>query len=218
MLKLFGVDQLFDEGDFLRLAVRLAADLAFVALLVGVYHRRHRNRDHVFTFVTINLVTFLFCFMLRKVEIELGFALGLFAVFGILRYRTEPVSTRDLTYLFLAIGMAILNAVGINKKTSLAESVLADLAIVGVAWLFEVMPLSNRGGSRPVLYDQIALLAPGREPELHADLAARTGMQVEEVRVERLDLLRDAAEIWVRFGDPVVAPKAAPVPLDAPQP
>ncbi|HSN91549.1 MAG TPA: DUF4956 domain-containing protein [Anaeromyxobacteraceae bacterium] len=212
MAELLGADRLLDAGDFLKLAFRLALDLAVVGLLVfGVYLRRGRNRDQVFTLVGINLVTFLFCFTLRNVNVELGFALGLFAVFGVLRYRTEPVSVRDLTYLFLAIGLAILNSVGLNKRTSLAESLLADAAIVGVAAFLERTSLAGRGGVRAVLYDQIALLAPGRERELHADLAARTGLGVESVRVERLDLLRDAAEIVVHFVEPSAAePARAP--------
>ncbi len=200
MAELFGADRLLDGGDFLKLVSRLALDLMVVAVLVrGAFLRRGGDRERVFTLVSINVVTFLFCFTLRNVNIELGFALGLFAVFGILRYRTEPVSARDLTYLFLAIGLAILNSVGFNKRTSLAESVLADAAVVGIAALLEAFPLGSMGGSRPILYDQVALLAPGRERELHADLAARTGLTIRSVRVERLDLLRDAAEIVVHY-------------------
>ena len=202
MAELFGADQLLDTADFLKLLARLGVDLGVVGLLVfGVYLGRDRNRDHAFTLVAINVVTFMFCFMLRNVNIELGFALGLFAVFGILRYRTEPIGTRDLTYLFLAIGLAILNAVGFNKRTSLAESLLADSVVVAVAALLEAIPHTAHGGSRSILYDQIALLAPGRERDLHADLAVRTGLGVRSVRVERLDLLRDAAEITVRFDE-----------------
>lgn len=205
----FGAERLLEAGAVLRLLARLALDLAVVGLLAfGVYFRRHRNRDQVFTLVSINAVTFLFCFTLRDVNIELGFALGLFAVFGILRYRTEPVSTRDLTYLFLAIGVAILNSVGINAHTSLAEALVADGAILGVAALLEAIPLGARGGARAVLYDRIALLAPGRERELHDDLGVRTGLGVRSVRVERLDLLRDAAEITVHFEDGPATPRA----------
>lgn len=178
-------------------------------LAAGVRRSRDRNRDHAFTLVAIDVVTFMFCFMLRNVNIELGFALGLFAVLGILRYRTEPVGARDLTYLFLAIGLAILNAVGFNKRTSLVESLLADGVVVAVAALLERIPATAHGATRSILYDQVALLAPGREGDLHADLAARTGLAVRNVRVERLDLLRDAAEITVRFD----APCAAEVPL-----
>jgi hypothetical protein len=215
MAELFGADRLLDTSDFLKLVSRLALDLTVVGLLVlGAYLRRRRetDRDRVFTLVAINVVTFLFCFTLRNVNIELGFALGLFAVFGILRYRTEPVSTRDLTYLFLSIGLAILNSVGFNKRTSLAESLLADAAVVGVAALLEAFPLGGHGGSRSILYDQIALLAPGRERELHADLATRTGLGVRSVQVERLDLLRDAAEITIRFDDPPPAVYAGDAP------
>ncbi len=211
MAELLGAGTLLDVGELVRLLLRLALDLAVVGLLVGAAFRRGArgaDADRVFTLVSINVVTFLFCFTLRNVTIELGFALGLFAVFGVLRYRTEAVSLRDVTYLFLAIGLAILNAVGFNGRTSVAESLLADAAVVGLAILLESAPLGGRGGSRSVLYDQVALLAPGREPELHADLAARTGLCIRSVRVERLDLLRDAAEITIRYDEPRRAPEA----------
>ena len=101
----------------IELVARLALDAGSLGVLLYVYHRRHRNRDGVFTGALFNIVTFLLCFVLRQVPIELGFALGLFAVFGILRYRTEPIRPRELTYYFVVIGLAVLNGVPGNGVT-----------------------------------------------------------------------------------------------------
>jgi hypothetical protein len=127
---------------------------------------------------------------------ELGFALGLFAVFGMLRYRTEEIRMRDLTYLFIVIGLGILNGVA-NKKISLAELLAVNGVIVMATALLELYPRGRTERSTPFVYDNLALLRPGREAELLADLRARTGLEVVRVEVQRVDLLRDAAELVV---------------------
>src|SRR5688500_5835829 len=121
MLELLGFDALIDLGDLLKLVVRFGINLAFVAVVVrGVYLRFHQRVDFAFSCVLLNVMTFAVCMLLRKVPVELGFALGLFGVFGILRYRTDAIGTRDLTYLFVSVGLGMLNAVA-NKKVSVAE-------------------------------------------------------------------------------------------------
>jgi Domain of unknown function (DUF4956) len=184
--------------ETLLLLARLAMDLMFVSLLIlGVYYRRHRRSDYVFSCIVINLVTFLLCFITQRSNVQLGFALGLFAVFGILRYRTESLPVRDLTYLFAAIGLAIFNGMpGASEPVS--QLLLVDLILVAVVALLEFSPWAGRE-NRALLYDNIALLAPGRESELHADLAGRTGLRVVRVRVDRLDLLRESAELTIYY-------------------
>jgi hypothetical protein len=164
--------------------------------MLGVYYRRHKNREMLFSCLIINIITFLICFVMRKVDVDLGFALGLFAVFGILRYRTEAVGIRDLTYLFAAIGLGIMNATA-NKKVSVAEVLLLDVVVILVAAVFE--RVASGSGQRSVLYDNVRLLAPGKEAELREDLGKRTGLVVKDVHVARLDLLRDAAELLVTY-------------------
>ena len=133
--ELLGTKMLIDTPDFLKLATRLTLNLFFVTIVIRfVYYRLYKNREYLFTYYLFNVITFCLCLLLRKVPIELGFALGLFAVFGILRYRTEPIRIRDLTYLFIAIGLAILNAVA-NKKVSFAELLLVNSVIVGMTVL-----------------------------------------------------------------------------------
>ena len=188
----------FPATETQLLLVRLALDLGFVCLLIlGVYYRRHRRSDYVFSCIVINLVTFLLCFITQRSNVQLGFALGLFAVFGILRYRTESLPVRDLTYLFAAIGLAIFNGMpGATEPVS--QLLLVDLILVAVVALLEFSPWAGRE-NRALLYDNIALLAPGRETELHADLASRTGLRVVRVRVDRLDLLRESAELTIYY-------------------
>lgn len=199
MTDLFGTETLLDVGDFLKLLSRLGLDLGFVSIVIlVVYYRLYRNRDFVFTYYVFNIITFSLCVLLRKVPMELGFALGLFAVFGILRYRTEEIRMRDLTYLFIVIAVGILNAVA-NKKISLAELVMVNAVIAGVAIVIELNPRGRRHGSTPMFYDTLELLQPGRESELHADLARRTGLEILRVQLHRIDMLRDAAEITVHY-------------------
>ena len=199
MTALFGTEDLIDPDDLLKLVSRLGLDLAVMSIIViAVYHRLYRNREFVFAFYVFNVITFSMCVLLRKVPMELGMALGLFGVFGILRYRTEPIRTRDLTYMFIVIGVAILNAVA-NKKISLAELLTVDGVIVAVVLVIELQPNGRRQSETPMVYDCLELLQPGRQGELHADLARRTGLDVTSVQLHRIDLLRDAAEITVCY-------------------
>ena len=199
MTDIFGTEALFDAADFLKLLTRLVFDLGFASVVILlVYYRRYRNREFVFTYFVFNIITFSLCVLLRKVPMELGFALGLFAVFGILRYRTEEIRMRDLTYLFIVIGLGILNAVA-NKKISLAELVAVNTVIAGVAVVIELHPAARHQGSTPMLYDSLELLQPGRDAELIADLTRRTGLEILRVQLHRIDMLRDAAEITVFY-------------------
>lgn len=197
LLEAFGANRFFDAEDFTKLLFRLLVDLAAAWIVIRViYVRLYRWNEHVFTYFAFNLVTFSLCFLLRKVPIELGFALGLFAVFGILRYRTEPIRIRDLTYLFVVIGLAILNAVA-NKKVSVVELLSINAIIILTTYLIEYRGRGNSREFRSVVYDDLELIQPGRENDLFADLYARTGLRVVRYDVESVDLLRDVARLRV---------------------
>ena len=146
MLDLIGAQALLDPKDFLKLAIRLLFDLSVATILIrAIYYRVHRRRDMVFVYYLFNIITFCLCHLLRKVPIELGFALGLFAVFDP-SLPNGADSTRDLTYLFVIIGIGILNAVA-NKKVSVAELCLVNFTILGATWYLENIAL---GGGRTV--------------------------------------------------------------------
>jgi len=193
----FGASQWIDAGDYTRLLVRLALNAAACWIVIRyIYIRLYRWNEYVFTYVAFSLITFSLCFLLRRVPIELGFALGLFAVFGILRYRTEPIRIRDLTYLFVVIGLAILNAVA-NELVSVAELVTINGAIVASTWAVEYAVRGRIREFRSVTYDNLELLRPGQEVALYADLLERTGLRVVDHDVVSVDLLRDVAKLRV---------------------
>lgn len=199
MNEYLGTENFFVATDFVTLAFRLGTNLAFASIVIlAVYYRLYKNREFVFTYYVFNLMTFSMCVLLRKVPMELGFALGLFAVFGILRYRTEEIRMRDLTYLFIMIGLGILNGVA-NHKVSTAELLLVNGTIIGITALLEITAAARDHGSTPMLFDNLALLRPGQRAELHKELTARTGLDIIRVQVHRIDLLRDAAEITVFY-------------------
>ncbi|MCB9652470.1 MAG: DUF4956 domain-containing protein [Deltaproteobacteria bacterium] len=215
MSELLGLGVFIDAPDLLKLLSRLALDLGVTAILVlAVYRRLYKSQEFVFTYFTFNVITFSMCLLLSKVPMELGFALGLFAVFGILRYRTEAIRMRDLTYMFIVIGVAIINAVA-NREVSLVELMVVNGLILGITWAVEMNPRARRQASTPLLYDDLSLLRPERLADLHADITRRTGLDVVKVEIHRIDLLRDSAELTVYHQaplatQPATAPEVAP--------
>jgi hypothetical protein len=201
-MELLGLGELVNARDFATLGIRLAINLAFAAVVIRlVYYRLYRNREYVFTYFLFNIITFSLSYLMRRVPIELGFALGLFAIFGILRYRTEPIRIRDLTYLFIVIGLGILNAVS-NTAVSVVELLFVNSAIVALAAFLELTPSNRSQRSQPILYDNLALLRPENREELLTDLSERTGLNVVRVDVQKIDMLRDAADITIYYLDP----------------
>jgi hypothetical protein len=193
----FGVNVLVDWLGLARLVTRLAFDLGVTTLVIHqVYDRLYRNREYVFTYYLFNMITFLLCSILKQAPVESGVALALFGVFGILRYRTDQIRMRDLTYLFIVIGIGVLNGIA-DRTVSAAEVVLFNGAIVGLTALLELGRSRHPERSIALLYDRLEMLGAGREVELHADIRARTGLDVLRVEIQEVDLLRDAAQISV---------------------
>jgi hypothetical protein len=194
---LFGSDSLVNGPELVRLLTRLLLDLACASVAIRlVYYRLYRNRDYVFTYYLFNLITFCLCFVLRKVSTHIGLALALFGVFGILRYRTEQIRIRDLTYLFIVIGIGVLNAFG-DTNVSLAELLTVNAVILGLTALLELRGARAQEQTTVMHYDQLDLLRPGNESRLVDDIVERTGLAVIRIEVLRFDLLRDAAEISI---------------------
>ena len=199
MTELFGASELFDGKELSRLISWLAINLVFATLVIqGVYYRLYRNHEYVFAYYIFNIITFCVAHMLSRVPIELGFALGLFAVFSILRYRTEPILMRNLTYLFVVIGIGILNALA-HHRVSVAELLAVNAVIVGMTALLELRAGNRSERTTTAIYDNLELLRPGAEAELCADVSRRTGLDVTRVDVRRIDMLRDSAEIVISY-------------------
>lgn len=196
--KYLGMDAFLDGSDTVRLVMRLCLMLLFVGLVIRSYVRRYHSNELAFTYWAFATVTFCIAFLLRKVPMELGFALGLFAVFGVLRYRTESIAIKDLTYLFIVIGLALVNALA-NKKISLLELLIVNVVVTGGVWILESRPMVRRETSLLIVYDKIPLLAPSRRAELLKDLAARTGIPIHRMDIQEVNLLRDTVNIIVHF-------------------
>ena len=128
-LKFFGV-KLMDVKDFSKLLVRFLLNLFFVVLLVrGVYYPAQRRKDFLFSYISLGMIIFLLCYVLVDVDMDTGFALGLFAIFGIIRYRTDAIPIKEMTYLFIAIGLSVLNALS-GSKVSYAELGFANMVVI----------------------------------------------------------------------------------------
>ncbi|MEY3399280.1 MAG: hypothetical protein RL220_1874 [Bacteroidota bacterium] len=185
--------------DFLGLIIRLAIHMAFILVLVRmIYYPIARRKDFLFTYILISLSVFMLCFLLSNVKLELGFALGLFAIFGIIRYRTDAIPIKEMTYLFIVIGISVMNAL-INKKVSLIELGFANFAILAVTYALEKVWLLRHESQKIVLYDNINLIQHGKRDELLLDLEHRTGIKINRLEIGKIDFLRDVVMIKVYF-------------------
>ena len=197
-MELFGID-LYDSKDLVKLLFKFSIDLLFLFIIVRViYYRVKEEKDYVFTFFMFNILTFFICFLLRKVPMEMGFALGLFAVFGILRYRTEAIPIRQMTYLFIVIGLSMINSLA-NKSISWLEILLANAIITIITYLIDRVWFSTIELTKTILYEKIELIKPENEQELIEDLKQRTGLKIVAVKVDKVDFLRDTAQIKIYY-------------------
>lgn len=177
--------------------IRLSIDLFSVIILVRfIYFPIYRSRENVFTFFIFNLVIFLITYLLNKVEMSMGAAFGLFAVFSMLRYRTEDISIKDMTYMFLVIAMGLINAV---SKGNWDELSLLMAIIIMVTYLLESNILIKKEVSKIVMYENIELIKPENKQLLIEDLEKRMGVKINQVTIGKIDFLRDAAQIHVFY-------------------
>lgn len=187
-----------------KLGLRFLVDIASVFVLIRfVYFPIYKHRELFFTYFIFNIVIFLICFLLNKVDLSMGAAFGLFAVFSMLRYRTEDISMKDMTYLFLVIAMGLISAV---TKIKGAEDTVESLFVVAinatiilVAYLLESTALMKKEGAKVIVYENITLIHAGKEVELIEDIRQRTGINVHRLTIQKIDFLRDSAQIKIFY-------------------
>ena len=162
------------------------------------YYPKSRRNDYYFTFMLFAVTIFLLIIQMDNMKMAISFALGLFAIFGMIRYRTETLKVREMTYLFIIIGISIIN--GLALTVSYLELLITNLLFVIAIWLFESNIITTRRTeTKIVLYDKIENVKHGREAELLADLKERTGLEITEVEVGHIDFLRDVAYVKVTY-------------------
>ena len=196
-VEIFGTE-LFNK-DFYELLIKLLFNLAIVSYIVRyLYFNSTKNKDYLFTYLMISITVFLLCFLLENVKLQLGFALGLFAIFGIIRYRTNPIPIKEMTYLFIVIGISIMNALA-NKKISYSELIFANLSILTLTYILERIWLLKKESRKNITYEKIDLIVPDKREELLKDLKIRTGLNINRVEVRRIDFLSDTAQIRIFY-------------------
>lgn len=185
---------LFDD-DIYKLIVRFCFNAFFVTLVVVINYWIHqKKKNYVFTYFMMNVMTFFICFTLKKLELGLGMALGLFAIFAIIRYRTDQIKIKEMTYLFVVIGIAAINALS-NKKTSYLELGFANFAIFVVIFILERFAAFRAELEQSLVYDNLDLVTPEKRKELLADLKKRTGLNIHKVDVKKIDFMKGTANI-----------------------
>lgn len=196
--ELFGI-KLVDIEDFGELVMRFTLNFALILFLIRyVYYPKTRRRDYLFTFLLIGVVVFLMCFLLESVKLQLGFALGLFAVFGIIRYRTTQIPIKEMTYLFIVIGLSVINALS-NKKVSYLELVFTNLAVLAITAYIEKLKSLENESYAVVLYEKIELINPACKEELLKDLEERLGVSISRIEIGVVDFQKDTVKIRVYF-------------------
>lgn len=191
--------ELMNWEDFLDLVLRSIFNLAVVLYLVRfLYYKTTPRKDYLFTYILMSQVIFFLLFLLENVNVELGFALGLFAIFGIIRYRTRQIPIREMTYLFLVIGITVINALS-NRKVSYAELLLTNVAILVLTHLLERIFLLKHETKREIIYENVELIKPRHRAVLIKDLEERTGLKINRVEVGRVNYLRDSVRLLIFF-------------------
>jgi len=198
LTKFFGI-RVIDTEDFLELIIRFLFNSIIVFIIVRYfYYEATKRKDYLFTYLTFSVIIFFLCHLLSNVKLSLGFALGLFAIFGIIRYRTNAIPIKEMTYLFIVIGISVINALA-NKKVSYAELITTNLIVLAVTYILEKLYLLHHETRKTILYEKIDLIRPEHHEELMQDLRERTGINIHRFRIGRVDFLRDTARIRIYY-------------------
>lgn len=181
-------------------------DFAYTIILVLIisgllYYRRNGKKAFFFTYVMVSAIIFQLCMMLARVPMELGFAIGLFAIFGIIRYRTSPINPREMTYLLVCAGIAAKNALAIDH-IEYFKIVITDAALLGLIILMELVIFKKSMTIKTIVYSKLDLLHEDLRPQLISDLETSFGIKnIEKIQVGRIDTLKNSAVLKVHFQD-----------------
>lgn len=201
-----------DPQQFISLLLRFCVNLVVVTIIARCFYfpRSHR-RDYTFIFILMAMSIFLLVSLMEGEGMNIGAAMGLFAIFGIMRFRTEAVPIREMTYLFMLIALSVVNAVAhgdYHPKADYWDGVgivtilFVNIAFIFMAWIFESSKVMNQECSRIIRYDNVTLITPDKREELKADLEKRTGLKITRIEVGMLDFLKDSTLIRIFYDDP----------------
>lgn len=189
---------LFDD-DFYKMAFRFVLNIVFLSIIIRwLYYSVAKRKEYLFTYYMIGIIVFFLCFTLKKYELDIGMALGLFAIFGIIRYRTDPIPIKEMTYLFVIIGVSVINSLA-NQKMSYAEIVGANTAVVIALYIMEKLWVIKSLTSKKIKYEKIDNIKPEHYEVLKSDLEERTGLSIEEIEIGDIDFLKDETTLIIKY-------------------
>ena len=187
------------DDDFYTLIFRLIINLFFITLIIRfMYYPIAKRKDYLFTYYLIGMITFFLCFGLKKLDIDTGMGLGLFAIFGIIRYRTDAIEIKEMTYLFVIIGLSVVNSLASNK-ISVAEMAVINVSVVGMTYTLEYLWLIKHETRKTIVYERIDLIKPERYDEMMEDLKERTGLPINRFDVGKINFLDDTAQVRIFY-------------------
>ena len=191
---------IIDLPGFLEFVLRFFLNTTVIIILVRwLYYPKTRRKDYLFTYILISSIVFLLCFLLANVKLQIGFALGMFAIFGIIRYRTDALPIKEMTYLFLIIGVSVINALT-NAETSLIDLLFSNFVIIFITFGLEKLWLIKHESSKLIIYEKINLIREDKYDELVKDLQERTGIKkINRVEVGKINFLRDICDITIYY-------------------
>jgi hypothetical protein len=196
-MEFFGIP-LFDD-DFYKMIFRFLINITFLTALIKYsYYKFSEKADYLFTFYLVGTIVFFLCFTLKKYEIDLGLALGLFAIFGILRYRTDPLKVREMTYLFVVIGLSLVNALS-NKKMSYTEIFVANTIVVAMAYFLDRFWSQKKTNTKDILYESLEHIRPEHHEILKAKLEEKLGFEILSISLGQIDFKAETVKIKIRY-------------------
>ena len=189
------------SADFSDFAIGAGLNLLSAIIIVRfIYYPWTQNRSYVFTFLAFNPTIYFVMALLTSIELSVGVGFGLFAIFSVIRYRTEEMPIREMTYLFIIIALPVMNSV-IGDGDEADKIIVANIVIIALLYILEHEWGFKFEHHKKVTYEKIELITPARRGELIADLTERTGLPVTRAEVGRIDFLRDTAEVTIYYDE-----------------
>ncbi|WP_421920868.1 DUF4956 domain-containing protein [Marinifilum sp.] len=189
------------SNNLVELLLRYLLNLLVTVFVVNyVYFKATGKRTYVFTYIMISTTVFFLCFLLGNIDLQLGFALGLFAIFGIIRYRTDTIPIREMTYLFLVITISIINALA-RRDVSYSEILLTNTTFMLTTWVMERVWMRRHMARRTIIYDRMDLIHPDKHDLLRQDIKERTGLVITRFKIGQIDLAKNSIRLTIFYKD-----------------
>lgn len=185
--------------DVYKLLLRLTINIIFITLITRcIYYPKNNKKDYLFTYYTISFVTFFLCFSLKKLDIDTGMGLGLFAIFGIIRYRTSTIATKEMSYLFAVIGLSVINSLAANK-ISMIELLLINTFMCSLMFIFEYSWLPKHQTYETIVVIPLKTVQSLQIKELQQELANNTGLNISHIKIGKINYTNKSAQINVFY-------------------